>query len=653
MASVVGPRKTFLWSLSVIYAIAFISLYVQVPGLYGKDGILPVWKLASEAAGPRASTSRPALLSLATFLSLSPELCLEITCLLGTCLALCVALAEPLRDCVMFLGLWFLYLTVHQVGQVFLYFQWDSLLLEVGWLAVLVAPLNIRKWREVKAKPHDSSLFWLVRWLLFRLMFASGVVKLTSRCPTWWGLAALHYHYESQCIPTPLAWFAHQFPAWFQQLCVVGTYVIEIALPLLFFSPFRRHRLFAAYSQVFLQAMIILTGNYNFFNLLTIALCLSLADDSHHQFGTPDKKRHSWGGGLVGWIALLVELSVYLVLAVCTIWYFNLQLDWSQGIILSQTMFTYYDFTHWLGVMVPLTILAGTLSLGWEIISGFQRCLSERGFFRQSSSMIQWAFFSVVAAAMFSTSLVPYSYLHPHTHDMLWPAVRKLHAAVDPWQLSSSYGLFRRMTGVGGRPEVVIEGSWELERNWKELEFMYKPGNISTSPSFITPHQPRLDWQMWFAALGDRQQSPWFACLLLRILEGKEDVLRLIQSDQSNYPFVRKPPIFVRAQLYKYHYTSILKNGSLPQAWWWREWVNEFHPTVHLRQPQFEFQLAKLGCKGSPPADTPSTSQLHQTVTLIGRVIRSIPPHHLTTALCLIALLSILVQTVYHTQSHL
>uniref|UniRef100_A0A8C4R2Y3 Lipase maturation factor n=1 Tax=Eptatretus burgeri TaxID=7764 RepID=A0A8C4R2Y3_EPTBU len=250
MALVLGPRKRFLWSLSVIYAIAFISLYVQVPGLYGKDGVLPVWKLVSGAADSRAATSRSALLSLTTLLSLSPELCLEIACLLGACLALSVALAEPLRDCVMFLGLWFLYLMVHQVGQVFLYFQWDSLLLEAGWLAVLVAPLHIRKWREVKAKPHDPSLFWLIRWLLFRLMFASGVVKLTSRCPTWWGLSALHYHYESQCIPTPLAWFAHQLPSWFQQLCVVQTYVIEIALPLLFFSPFRRHRLFAAYCQV-------------------------------------------------------------------------------------------------------------------------------------------------------------------------------------------------------------------------------------------------------------------------------------------------------------------------------------------------------------------------------------------------------------------
>lgn len=121
------------------------------------------------------------------------------------------------------------------------------------------------------------------------------------------------YHYETQCIPTPLAWFAHQLPVWWQKLSVVGTFVIEIAVPVLFFSPLRRLRLGAFYTQVnrtrsahfyltytaqskadkscvplpaqvLLQVLIILSGNYNFFNLLTLALCLSLLDDQHVYF---------------------------------------------------------------------------------------------------------------------------------------------------------------------------------------------------------------------------------------------------------------------------------------------------------------------------------------------------------------------------------
>ena len=134
-----------------------------------------------------------------------------------------------------------------------------------------------------------TMLFWLVRWLLFRLMFASGVVKLTSECPTWWGLTALDYHYESQCIPTPLAWYAHQLPAWLQRLSVVATYVIEIPIPFLFLVPVRSLRMFAFYSQVLLQVLIILTGNYNFFNLLTLTLCLSLVDDQQFFYQNSEK----------------------------------------------------------------------------------------------------------------------------------------------------------------------------------------------------------------------------------------------------------------------------------------------------------------------------------------------------------------------------
>ena len=87
--------------------------------------------------------------------------------------------------------------------------------------------------------------------------------------------------------------------------------------------------------------------------------------------------------------------------------------------------------------------------------------------------------------------------------------------------LSGSYGLFRRMTGVGGRPEVILEGSDNQNGPWKEYHFMYKPGNLSESPPSMWMHQARLDWQMWFAALGNYERNPWFISLLQRILDSK------------------------------------------------------------------------------------------------------------------------------------
>lgn len=168
-----------------------------------------------------------------------------------------------------FILLWVLYLSVYQIGQVFLYFQWDIMLLESGCITILVAPLFYNS-KSRTSTPRDRICFWLIKWLFFRLMFASGVVKLTSKCPMWWGLTgmslilyyhvkikssrllyvALTVHYESQCIPTTLAWYFHHLPVWFHKLSVVATLIIEIILPFLFFSPFRKLRVFACYGQV-------------------------------------------------------------------------------------------------------------------------------------------------------------------------------------------------------------------------------------------------------------------------------------------------------------------------------------------------------------------------------------------------------------------
>ncbi|KAG7282127.1 hypothetical protein CRUP_008239, partial [Coryphaenoides rupestris] len=327
----------------------------------------------------------------------------------------------------------------------------DSLLLETGFLCILVAPLGLLPGGRVRE--HDRVTFWLLRWLLFRLMFASGVVKLTSRCPTWWGLTV-----------------------WWQKLSVVGTLFIEIPVSFLFFSPLRRLRITAFYLQVLLQVLIILSGNYNFFNLLTLALCLSLLDDQHVHFWlrkpqSADSSQLS-KSRLWSWLCYLVELAVWASLLFGAIVCFDLQLDWAKKSVSSRTAFTFHQFNQFLKSVTIPSIWLGVLSLTWE--------------------------------------MVPFTYVEYDSGAKLWPGARRAYEAVDRFQLVNSYGLFRRMTGVGGRPEV-------------EIDFMYKPGSMGQAPPLVTPHQPRLDWQMWFAALGPHTQAPWFSSLMYRLLQGKSD----------------------------------------------------------------------------------------------------------------------------------
>ena len=111
------------------------------------------------------------------------------------------------------------------------------------------------------------------------------------------------------------------------------------------------------------------------------------------------------------------------------------------------------------------------------------------------------------------------------------------------FHVSNSYGLFATMTKV--RPEIVFEGSGD-GRQWKEYKFKFKPGDVRCRPPLIAPLQPRLDWQLWFAALGSFQQNPFVQSLMVRLFEGSNDVETFFEVN----PFPERPPKYLRALLY-------------------------------------------------------------------------------------------------------
>ncbi|MDQ3415456.1 MAG: lipase maturation factor family protein, partial [Verrucomicrobiota bacterium] len=127
------------------------------------------------------------------------------------------------------------------------------------------------------------------------------------------------------------------------------------------------------------------------------------------------------------------------------------------------------------------------------------------------------------------------------------------------------------------RPEIVIEGS-ENGIGWKAYEFKWKPGPLDRRPAFVEPHQPRLDWQMWFAALSDVRQNPWFIGLVLRLLENSPDVVSLLGKN----PFPENPPRYLRANIYRYHFSSRVEHAQTG-AWWRREDERVYLPVVSRR----------------------------------------------------------------------
>src|SRR6202035_3490283 len=235
---------------------------VQALGLIGSRGILPLSEFADAVRSQLGSASywRAPMV----FWLDQGDFAIQAACFAGAALSLLLIFDLIPRLTLFFL--YALYLSLFYGGQEFMGFQWDLLLLEAGFLALLLS---------IATKPG----VWLLRWLLFRFMFLSGAVKLLSGDPTWANLSALSYYFQTQPLPTPLAWYAHHLPQGVLTASTAATFGIELGLPFLIFCP-RRLRFVAAFGILLLEALIFLTGNYTFFNLLAMALCLVLFDDA-------------------------------------------------------------------------------------------------------------------------------------------------------------------------------------------------------------------------------------------------------------------------------------------------------------------------------------------------------------------------------------
>jgi len=471
-------RRWFLRFLGLIYLIAFLSLWVQVDGLIGAQGLAPVPQFltaAHEQLGGQAYLALPTLCWLNPSTAFLHFLCgtgalLSLLLMVGIAPVLCLALLFAAN------------LSLSIVGQTFFSFQWDILLLETGFLAIFLAPW--RWWpKRDQPRPLSRAALFLLHFLLFKLMLMSGVVKLTSGDGSWANLTALDYHYWTQPLPTVIGWWADKSPEWFKHFSTAFVLIVEIVASFLIWLP-RRLRLLGCGVIVLLQIVIGLTGNYAFFNLLTVALCLLLIDDS------------AWPG-------------------------------------------------------TPCLTNLAAPSSRWPV----------------------WLPIGVVILTMPLNGLLIFNAFEPEAK---WPRpLEQMYGAIASFRIVNGYGLFRVMTKE--RPEIILEGSDDAV-DWKSYEFKWKPGMLDRMPRFVEPHQPRLDWQMWFAALSDVRQNPWFLALAFRLLENSPDVVHLLGKN----PFPDKPPRYLRASVYRYRFTTIAEHRQTG-AWWEREDARTYLPTVSLR----------------------------------------------------------------------
>ncbi|HVZ21546.1 MAG TPA: lipase maturation factor family protein [Vicinamibacterales bacterium] len=462
-------RFVFERGLAAIYLVAFICAANQFVPLLGEHGLLPVTRFV-RVVPFRAAPSLFYLAPRDAVFRAAAWIGIVVSALMLT------SLPERLGSIASAAGwaiLWALYLSFVNVGQTFYAFGWESLLLETGFYAIVAGGF---------ATMPSGMLIWIWRWVLFRVMFGAGLIKIRGDS-CWRDLTCLDYYFETQPIPNRLSWYFHWLPHWLHHAGVVINHVVELGAPFLYFLP----QPFAAVGGILtigFQLVLIASGNLSWLNWLTIVLCIPTLDDR-------------W---------------------------------WS-----------------WLPIAAPALQPAGLVHRG---------------------------VIAVVAAVVAVMSIGP-------IRNMLSPN-QVMNTSFNTIQLVNTYGAFGSITRT--RNEVVIEGTSDATltdaTTWRPYEFKGKPGDPARSPIQIAPYHLRLDWLMWFAAFSTPEQEPWFAPLLVHLLQGDPDTLSLLASN----PFPDRPPRWIRARYYEYRFTTPQEHQATGR-WWTRRDLGLYMPPISLRSP--------------------------------------------------------------------
>lgn len=447
-------REVLQRGVAAVYLVAFVAAVRQFPALLGERGLLPA---------PRFLARVPFRAAPSLFHWRYSDRLLRTVCVLGIALAASVVAGLPQLGpewvpLLVFLALWWLYLSIVNVGQAFYSFGWESLLLEAGVLAAFLG--------SARSAPPLAVLL-LFRWLVFRLEFGAGLIKMRGD-RVWRDLTALYYHHETQPLPNRLSWYFHHLPRPLHRLEVLGNHATQLGVPFLLFAP-QPVASVAAAAVLVTQGWLVASGNFAWLNALTMVLAFSALDDR----------------------------SVHAVLPF-----------WSPGPVAATPLW--------------FTVLA----LG-------------------------------VAAFVAVLSYWPVRNMLSHRQLM--------NASFNPWHLVDTYGAFGSISRV--RDEVIVEGTRadrpDPDAEWRAYEFRAKPGDPHRRPRQVAPYHLRLDWLMWFLALGSPIQYAWFPTLLTRLLENDAATLRLLAGN----PFPEGPPRWVRARIVRYRFTTRAERRASGD-WW-------------------------------------------------------------------------------------
>jgi hypothetical protein len=536
-------RWIFLRALALIYFSAFFSLLFQIKGLIGPDGILPAGNYLAAIAryyGPgRPWASYWQAPSLFWFSS-SANMMMAVTWIGIAASLLAFANLWPRVSLLVCLVC---FLSFVSAAGDFSSYQSDGMLLEAGFLALFFAPPGIWPGFAPHHPPSWASL-WLLRWEWFRIYFESGLVKELSGDPQWRNFTAMDEYYQNGPLPTWIGYYVQHLPHWFQAASAVATLVMELVIVFLLFFP-RRLRLIGFFIVTPWEIGVILTGNYAFLNYIVLALGFLLVDDVYWRRVFPG---HPPAVGPTAPSAPPPAVGPTAPSAPPP----------AVGPTAPSAPPPAVGPTS---PSAPPAVGPTAPSAPWlpgESRSHPLRLSLHAAGVAVSAFLLCWIGYVTTAEMM----------------NLVWRGSVPMSPAValEPFRIANQYGLFAVMTR--GRYEIEFQGSNDGE-NFQPYIFRYKPQLLNEAPGIYAPYQPRFDWNLWFASLGDWQQNDIVPITETRLLGNDRDVLGLFRSS----PFGNSAPRIVRAVLYQYWFTT-LEEKRRSGNWWKRKLLGVYAPAI-------------------------------------------------------------------------
>jgi lipase maturation factor 1 len=525
-------RWIFLRALGVIYLSAFYSLLRQILGLIGPAGILPAGdylQAVAQSAGHARFWYAPTLLWFS-----SGSHALMALCWMGLIASLLLVANILPRAALLICFVCFLSF-VSAAGE-FSGYQSDGMLLEAGFISLFLAPIGFRPGLGLRQPPMRAAVFLLL-WEWFRIYFESGVVKLASGDPQWRHFTAMDEYYQNGPLPTWIGWYVQHLPHWFHVATAFGTLALELVIVWIWFLP-RPWRIVCFFIVTPWQIGVIATANYTFLNYLVLVLGIFLLDDCFLSRFVPGRNRErlrsSWESEPAANVPQTFD---------------------SQSILQPQNESDVAAAT--LSAEEPRT----SVDLGSEnngAMVSWRRYLSSATL-ALTALALAWVFYS-------STALMIW---------MIWPGAplpKSPVVALQPFRIADRYGLFAVMTR--GRYEIEFQGSNDGQ-SWVPYPFRFKPQDPAKAPGIYAPYQPRFDWNLWFASLGEWRSNPIVPRTEERLLAGSPSVLALFAGN----PFPNQPPREVRAVLWQYWFSSPSEKRA-QGLWWKRQPLGLYAPTL-------------------------------------------------------------------------